>query len=148
MLPAGTRVGRYRIESLLGAGGMGEVYDAIDTSLGRRVALKLLPADMAGDPARVERFLREAQAASALDHPAIVTVYDAGSAAVEGGGEVSFLAMERLDGEPLSAWMRRNRDLSRALILMADVADGLARAHARGIVHRDLKPENIVVARG
>ena len=135
-------MGRYEIVSLLGAGGMGEVYTALDSNLGRRVALKILPPHRTKDPDRVARFVREAHASSALTHPAIVSVHDAGS-----DGNVHFLAMELIDGEPLSDWLRKNRSLPRAIELMAQVAEGLARAHANGIVHRDLKPENIMVSR-
>jgi Tol biopolymer transport system component/predicted Ser/Thr protein kinase len=142
-LPGGTRLGRYEIVSLLAAGGMGEVYIARDTNLGRRVALKVLPPELTADSERIARFVREAEASSALNHPAIVTVHDAGAA--EG---VQYLAMELIDGEPLSAWMRAHRDTRRALELMAQVAEALAAAHAHGIVHRDLKPANIVVGRG
>src|SRR5687768_3569745 len=98
-LAAGTVIGRYRIDEFIGAGGMGEVYAATDTSLNRRVALKLLPGENHADPARRERFLREPRAASALNHPAVVSVYDAGVA----DGQL-FIAMELLDGEPLSVW--------------------------------------------
>ncbi len=139
---AGTTIGRYRIRSFIASGGMGEVYAATDESLGREVALKLLPAGSQSDAVRIERFLREAQASSALNHPAIVSVYDAGVA----GGHC-FIAMELVDGQPLSKWLRGRRDLQRGIELMAQVADGLARAHAAGIVHRDLKPDNIMVAR-
>ena len=142
-LPGGTRLGRYEIVSLLAAGGMGEVYVARDTNLGRRVALKVLPPELTADAERTARFVREAEASSALNHPAIVTVHDAGAA-----GDVQYLAMELIDGEPLSEWMRMHRDRRRALELMAQVAEGLAAAHAHGIVHRDLKPANIVVGRG
>jgi len=142
-LTTGTRLGRYEIVSLLAAGGMGEVYVARDTNLGRRVALKVLPPELTADVGRTARFVREAEASSALNHPAIVTVHDAGAA-----GDVQYLAMELIDGEPLSEWMRAHRDTPRALELMAQVAEGLAAAHAHGIVHRDLKPANIVVGRG
>ena len=141
-LPGGTRLGRYEIVSLLAAGGMGEVYVARDTNLGRQVALKVLPRELTADRERVARFVREAEASSALNHPSIVTVHDAGA-----DGDVQYLAMELIDGEPLSEWMRAHRDTGRALELMAQVADGLAAAHAHGIVHRDLKPANIVVGR-
>ena len=142
-LHSGTRLGRYEILSLLAAGGMGEVYVARDTNLGRRVALKVLPSELTADADRTARFIREAEASSALNHPAIVTVHDAGAA-----GDVQYLAMELIDGEPLSEWMRSHRDTPRALELMAQVAEGLAAAHAHGIVHRDLKPANIVVGKG
>ena len=141
-VPAGTRVGRYEIVSLLRRGGMGEVYAAEDSSLGRRVALKILPKDRTRDPDRVARFVREARASSTLNHPSIVAVHDAGA-----DGDVHFLAMELIDGEPLSEWMRRRRGIAQRVELMAQVADGLAGAHDAGIVHRDLKPDNIMVTR-
>ncbi|MCU1350555.1 MAG: serine/threonine protein kinase [Acidobacteria bacterium] len=140
---AGALFGRYRVTRPIGAGGMGEVYEAIDETLGRRVALKILPADRATDPARVERFIREARMASALNHPAIVSIYDSG---VEGC--LHFVAMELIEGETLALWSRAARDRAATLELLARIADGLARAHAAGIVHRDLKPENVVIARG
>jgi serine/threonine protein kinase len=142
----GAKVGRYRVERLLGAGGMGEVYAATDTQLGRLVAFKILPEDHAIDLARVNRFLREARLASALNHPAIVTVYDAGEASVDGGRSVRFLTMELIEGVTLATWSRSQRDRRKIVALLAEVADGLACAHAGGIVHRDLKPANIVVA--
>jgi Tol biopolymer transport system component len=146
-LIAGTLISRYRVERLLSAGGMGEVYHAVDTSLGRKVALKVLPQSRANDAERVRRFIREAEAASALNHPAIVTVYDSGAATVDGEA-VHFLAMELIDGETLAVWSRSTRDLRRKLEVLAGAADGLSRAHADGIVHRDLKPDNIMIARG
>jgi Tol biopolymer transport system component len=121
---------------------MGEVYTANDSNLGRQVALKILPSHRTSDPDRVARFVREARASSALNHPAIVAVHDAGSE-----GDVHFLAMELIDGEPLSAWRKKSRGLSRLIEVMAQVAEGLARAHAHGIVHRDLKPDNIMISR-
>jgi eukaryotic-like serine/threonine-protein kinase len=141
-VPTGTRVGRYEILSLLGTGGMGEVYAAHDSNLGRQVALKILPSHRTSDPERVARFVREARASSALNHPAIVSVHDAGS-----DGDVHFLAMELIDGQSLSAWMKKSRKESRSIEMMAQVAEGLARAHANGIVHRDLKPDNIMITR-
>jgi Tol biopolymer transport system component/predicted Ser/Thr protein kinase len=141
-VPAGTRVGRYQIESLIREGGMGEVYAAHDSNLGRRVALKILPRHRTSDPERVARFVREARASSALNHPSIVAVHDAGNE-----GDVHFLAMELIDGQPLSAWQRKRRSVAARAELMAQVADGLARAHDAGIVHRDLKPDNIMVTR-
>src|SRR3989337_2756877 len=118
-VPAGTRVGRYEIVSLLRQGGMGEVYAAHDSNLGRRVALKILPKHRTTDPDRVARFVREARASSTLNHPAIVSVHDAGSE-----GDVHFLAMELIDGQPLSDWMRRRQPLAAQLELMAQVAAG------------------------
>jgi eukaryotic-like serine/threonine-protein kinase len=139
-VPAGTRVGRYEIESLIREGGMGEVYAAHDSNLGRRVALKILPRHRTSDPDRVARFVREARASSALNHPSIVAVHDAGNE-----GDVHFLAMELIDGQPLSEWKRKRRSVAAIVEVMAQVADGLARAHDAGIVHRDLKPDNIMV---
>ena len=122
---------------------MGEVYSANDANLGRQVALKILPSNRTSDPERVARFVREAQASSALNHPAIVSVHDAGSE-----GNVHFLAMELINGESLANWMRTRRsNLRRGIELMAQVAEGLDRAHAHGIIHRDLKPDNIMVSR-
>jgi Tol biopolymer transport system component/predicted Ser/Thr protein kinase len=141
-VPAGTRVGRYEIEAFIRGGGMGEVYAAHDANLGRRVALKILPKNRTSDPERVARFVREARSSSTLNHPSIVSVHDAGS-----DGDVHFLAMELIDGEPLSDWMRKRHGLAARVELMAQVADGLARAHDAGIVHRDLKPDNIMVTR-
>jgi Tol biopolymer transport system component/predicted Ser/Thr protein kinase len=141
-VPNGTQVGRYEIVSLLRRGGMGEVYTAEDRQLGRRVALKILPKNRTSDPDRVARFVREARASSTLNHPSIVAVYDAGT-----DGDVHFLAMELIDGQPLSEWMRKSRSLSSRLEVMAQVAEGLAKAHDAGIIHRDLKPDNIMVTR-
>jgi len=141
-VPAGTRVGRYEIVSLLRRGGMGEVYAAEDSSLGRRVALKILPKERTSDPERVARFVREARASSTLNHPSIVAVHDAGA-----DGDVHYLAMELIEGEPLSEWMRKRRSVAQRVELMAQVAEGLAKAHDAGIVHRDLKPDNVMVTR-
>ena len=140
-LEPNSRLGPYEILGLLGAGGMGEVYKARDTRLGRMVALKVLPPDKVADPERKARFLHEAKAASALNHPNIVTVYDI---ACEGG--VDFIVMEYLPGKPLSALVPRSgMPLAEALKCAVQMADGLATAHAAGIVHRDLKPANIIV---
>jgi Tol biopolymer transport system component/predicted Ser/Thr protein kinase len=139
-VPAGTHVGRYEIESFIREGGMGEVYAAHDSNLGRRVALKILPRHRTSDPERVARFVREARASSALNHPSIVAVHDAGNE-----GDVHFLVMELIDGQPLSEWKRKRRSVAARVELMAQVAEGLARAHDAGIVHRDLKPDNVMV---
>lgn len=143
-LPAGLELERYRVESLLALGGMSEVYVAQDNVLGRRVALKVLRDP---DPDRVQRFIREAEAASSLNHPAIVSVHDSGTAVI-GDETVRYLAMELVDGQTLAAWARGTHDRRKKLEVMAGIADGLARAHGHGIVHRDLKPDNIMVARG
>ena len=142
-LAAGTRLGPYEILSALGTGGMGEVYRARDARLGRDVALKVLPEALAQDRDRLSRFEREARAASALNHPNIVTIYDVGRE-----GEAAHLAMELVDGRTLRELVVSGpMPLRRILSIGAQIADGLARAHAAGIVHRDLKPENVMVSK-
>ncbi len=142
-LNSGTQLGSYEIVSLLGAGGMGEVYRAHDSRLGRDVALKVLPAALAGDPSRRARFEQEARSASALNHPNIVTVFDIG---VHYG--LAYIVTELVEGEPLRALIQRGPVAARKLLDIAvQLADGLAAAHAAGIIHRDLKPENVMVTR-
>jgi Tol biopolymer transport system component len=140
-------LGRYRLVSLLGEGGMGKVYKAWDATLERSVALKILPAEIVRDPSRVERFVQEARAASTLSHPHVVTVYDIGEERPAGGGEpVRYIAMEIVDGVTLRALLDGGSlDLRKALKIAGQVAEGLSAAHALGIVHRDLKPENVMV---
>ncbi len=139
-LPAGTQIGSYRLESVLGQGGMGVVYRARDTKLNRPVAVKFLADDLADLAAR-RRFQREAQMASALNHPHILTVYDAGD--FEGS---QYLVTELIDGGTLKDWARAAKRSWREIVdLMAGVSDGLASAHAAGILHRDIKPDNILV---
>ena len=140
----GARVGRYEIQDLLGAGGMGEVYRAFDTELRRPAALKFLPAEIAADPKRLARFEQEALAASGLNHPNIVTVYDVGQA--EDGRR--FFATELVDGVTLREHVkRRPLRLGEVLDIAAQVASALVAAHAEGIVHRDIKPDNIMIRR-
>ncbi len=142
-LPAGSRLGPYEIVAPLGAGGMGEVWRARDTRLGREVAIKVLPAEVASDPSRLKRFEKEARAASALNHPNIVTIYDIGSS-----DSVSYISMERVDGKTLRELLFPGPlPMKRLLPIAAQIADGLARAHEAGIVHRDLKPENVMVTK-
>jgi serine/threonine protein kinase len=142
-LVAGSKLGPYQILSPLGAGGMGEVYRARDTRLERVVAVKVLPAEAASESSRLKRFEEEARAASALNHPSIVTVYDAGSA-----DSSFFIAMELVDGRTLRELLGPGRlPVRKALDIAIAVADGLACAHEAGIVHRDLKPENVMVSR-
>ena len=141
-LTPGVSLGQFVIRSLLGSGGMGEVYRAHDTKLGRDVALKLLPADRAGDAERMRRFEVEARSASALNHPAIVAIYDLGQAESQ-----PFISMELVQGQTLRELLQGGALAPRrALQLAAAIADGLAKAHDAGIVHRDLKPENLMVS--
>ena len=139
-LRAGHRLGAYEILSPLGAGGMGEVYRARDTRLGRDVAIKVLPADRLTDESRRRRFVQEARAASALNHPNIVTIHE-----IESADGADFIVMEYVPGKTLDALMRPRMRLAEVLRIAIPIADALARAHAAGIVHRDLKPANVIV---
>ena len=140
-LAAGTHLGRYEILALLGAGGMGEVYLARDSQLDRQVAIKVLPADLAGDQARMQRFIQEARAASALNHPNILTVHEIGEA-----DSSSFIVTEFIDGVTLRQRLAGKRlKIGDVLEIAIQVANALARAHQAGIVHRDIKPENIMI---
>ena len=141
ILNLGTRLGRYEIHSLLGAGGMGEVYLAWDTRLDRRVALKILPDAVAGDPDRMMRFAQEAKAASGLNHPNIITIYE-----IDQSESTSFIATEFIDGSTLRDRMRAQPITpSEVLNVAVQVAAALTAAHANGIVHRDIKPENVII---
>jgi predicted ATPase len=139
-IAAGTRLKQYEIVELIGAGGMGEIYLARDTDLGRRVGLKLLPATFTGDPERMRRFEQEARAASALNHPNIVTIHEIGGASAG-----RFIVMELVEGRTLRALAREGIGLASVVDLGAQIARALKVAHAAGIVHRDIKPENIMV---
>jgi serine/threonine protein kinase/Flp pilus assembly protein TadD len=139
--PPGVRLGRYEIRSHLGTGGMGEVYLAQDMTLGRTVALKFLPTDVAQDSQRMHRFIQEAKTASALNHPNILTVFEIGEA-----DEANYIVTEFIDGETLRQHMRRGQlSLRETLDISIQVASALSAAHRAGIVHRDIKPENIMV---
>jgi eukaryotic-like serine/threonine-protein kinase len=143
-LSAGAHLGSYELRELLGAGGMGEVYVARDVRLGRLVALKVLPESFFSDHRRRRRFHDEARAVAALSHPNVVTVYESGEV-----GEQPFLAMELLVGSTLRALLEDQRlSVAKSVDCAAQMARGLAAAHARGLVHRDLKPENVFVTRG
>src|SRR5207248_5213836 len=137
----GQSSGHYQIESLLGVGGMGQVYLARDEQLGRKVALKLLPEHLTADETQLSRFKNEARSASALNHPNILTVYEIGAE-----GNRQFIAMEFIEGMTLRASLVRGRmNLPAALEIAVQVASALAAAHEAGVVHRDIKPENIML---
>jgi serine/threonine protein kinase len=139
-------LGSYRVVRWIGAGGMGQVYEALDVRLERPVALKVLPPELGDDPDRLRRFAREARAASALNHPNIVTVYDVGEAQRPDGPPIHYIVLELCEGGTLRDVLREERPVPVLLGLLAQVADGLAKAHAAGIVHRDLKPENVLLS--
>ncbi len=147
LFSAGTRLGSFEILGPLGSGGMGEVYQARDTRLDRAVAIKVLSPDLANDPGSRDRFDREARVISKLTHPHICTLYDVGSASVD-GQQVQFLVMELLDGETLAARLTHGPlPVEQALKGALEIAEALAAAHALGIVHRDLKPANIMLTK-
>jgi eukaryotic-like serine/threonine-protein kinase len=140
-LVSGDRLGPYKVERLLGSGGMGEVYQGLDTRLGRAVALKVISQRLVGDEASRRRFETEARAASALNHPVIVTIYDIG----ESDG-MSWMAMELVEGRTLRDTIAPGpMSIRQAWSIARQFAEGLAAAHAKGIVHRDLKPENVML---
>jgi serine/threonine protein kinase len=143
VIPAGTRFSHFVVHSLLGTGGMGEVYLAEDTRLGRKIALKLLPENFTLDPNRLRRFEQEARTASALNHPNILTIYEIGSV-----DSVHFIATELVEGVTLRKRISDRRlKLSEVLEIAIQTASALAAAHHAGIVHRDVKPENIMLRR-
>ncbi|HEX6731329.1 MAG TPA: protein kinase [Pyrinomonadaceae bacterium] len=142
-LRPGTKLGRYEIHAQLGAGGMGEVYLAEDTKLGRKVALKILPSELAANQLHMRRFTQEAKAAAALNHPNIAHIYEIGES-----DNLHFIAMEFVDGQTLRDCLKsRETDLKKILRYLQHVAEALAKAHTAGIVHRDLKPDNIMITR-
>src|SRR2546421_6298803 len=136
----GQSLGHYRIEAKLGEGGMGVVYKARDTRLDRPVAIKVLPPERVADPERKRRFLQEAKAASALNHPNIIHIYD-----ISSSDGTDFIAMEFVPGKTLDQLIgRHGLSLKDTLNYSIQIADALARAHSAGIVHRDLKPANVI----
>lgn len=138
----GTKLGHYEIRAKIGAGGMGEVYLAVDTELDRTVAIKILPAALAADAQRLQRFVQEAKAASALNHPHILTIYEIGVV-----GKSRFIATEFIDGDTLRPHIGAGMKLAEVLEITSQACGALAAAHAAGIIHRDIKPENIMVRR-
>jgi serine/threonine protein kinase len=141
LIIAGTRLGRYEIRSKIGEGGMGEVYLAQDTRLDRKVALKILPAELAANRDRMRRFVQEAKAASALNHPNIITIHE-----IDESGSTHFIATEFIEGETLRDRLHHSPpDLTQALDIAIQVAAALVAAHKAGIIHRDIKPENVMV---
>ena len=146
-LVAGTRLGPYEIQSAIGAGGMGEVYKALDTRLDRTVAIKVLPPEFSADPDRRTRFEREARAVAALNHPHICTLYDIGTHPSTGSGQATFyLVMEHLPGQTLADRLLKGPlPLAQALDIAAQIAEALDTAHKHGIIHRDLKPGNVML---
>jgi serine/threonine protein kinase/Tol biopolymer transport system component len=140
----GRQIGPYKVVSLLGRGGMGEVYRALDTRLGREVAIKLLPAAFSSDRDRLRRFEQEARAAGMLNHPNVLTIYDIGR-----HENAPYIVSELLTGETLREWLRGGPlPMRRAVDCALQIARGLAAAHEKGIVHRDLKPENLLLTKG
>ena len=140
-LQPGTRLGHYEITSLLGSGGMGEVYRAKDHKLGRDVAIKVLREELASDPERLRRFEQEARSASALNHPNIITIHDIGKHEA-----TPYIAMEFVEGKTLREMLSEGPLPTKKLLQLAtQIAEGLAKAHSAGIIHRDLKPENLMV---
>src|SRR5438128_1057041 len=139
-LGPGVTLSQYHIVSKIGAGGMGEVYLAQDTKLDRKVALKILPADLAANHDRMRRFVQEAKAASALNHPNIITIHE-----IDETDSGHFIATEFIDGETLREREQKPLQLSESLDIVTQIASALAAAHAAGIVHRDIKPENVML---
>jgi serine/threonine protein kinase len=143
---AGRRIGAYQIQTLLGAGGMGEVYRARDTKLGRDVAIKILPSEFTSHTDRLARFQREARVLASLNHPHIGAIYGIEDAPCEAGAHVHALVLELVEGDTLAERLRRGPvPVAEALTIARQVVDALDAAHEKGIVHRDLKPANIKI---
>ncbi len=141
-LTPGSSLGRYEIRSKIGKGGMGEVYLAVDTELDRTVAIKILPAEVASDQQRLQRFIQEAKSASALNHPHILTIHEIGTT-----GASRFIATEFIDGVTLRQRLGSGMKLEEVLEILIQVTSALAAAHSAGIIHRDIKPENVMIRR-
>lgn len=141
MLVIGEKFGHYKVHSAIGAGGMGEIYRARDTRLRRDVAIKILPETLMQDDSAIERFMREAHAASALNHPNILTIFDIGE-----HDNIHFIATEFVEGQTLRQKMQSSTlQLAEVLDIAVQTANALVAAHEAGIIHRDIKPENIMV---
>jgi eukaryotic-like serine/threonine-protein kinase len=142
-----TLSGRYRLQRLIATGGMGQVWEAVDSRLGRRVAVKVLKAEFSSDPEFVERFRAEARTVAMLNHPGIASVYDYGETEMDGEGRTAYLVMELVNGEPLNSVLKRMGRLSlrHALDLLEQTGRALQVAHSAGLVHRDVKPGNILI---
>lgn len=146
-LETGARLGPYRIDAEIGAGGMGHVFRATDTRLDRKVAIKVLPQHRWTDPQVRLRFEREARALSSLSHPHLCALYDVGEL-TQSGATSPYLVMELLEGETLRERLENRLSMRKALLWGAQIAEGLAAAHAKGVIHRDLKPENVFITEG
>ncbi|EHB55114.1 serine/threonine protein kinase [Mycolicibacterium rhodesiae JS60] len=142
-----TLSGRYRLQRLIATGGMGQVWEAVDSRLGRRVAVKVLKQEFTSDPEFVERFRAEARTVAMLNHPGIAAVHDYGETDMEGEGRTAYLVMELINGEPLNSVIKRTGRLSlrHALDMLEQTGRALQVAHAAGLVHRDVKPGNILI---
>ena len=139
--------GRYRLQRLIATGGMGQVWEAVDSRLGRRVAVKVLKAEFSDDPEFVERFRAEARTVAMLNHPGIASVYDYGETDMDGEGRTAYLVMELINGEPLNSVLKRTGRLSlrHSLDMLEQTGRALQVAHTAGLVHRDVKPGNILI---
>ncbi len=142
-----TLSGRYRLQRLIATGGMGQVWEAVDSRLGRRVAVKVLKAEFSSDPEFIERFRAEARTTAMLNHPGIASVYDYGETEMEAEGRTAYLVMELVNGEPLNSVLKRTGRLSlrHSLDLLEQTGRALQVAHTAGLVHRDVKPGNILI---
>ncbi|MDA0251900.1 MAG: serine/threonine-protein kinase, partial [Actinomycetota bacterium] len=142
-----TLSGRYRLQRLIATGGMGQVWEAVDSRLGRRVAVKVLKQEFSSDPEFIERFRTEARTVAMLNHPGIAAVHDYGETDMDGEGRTAYLVMELVNGEPLNSVIKRTGRLSlrHALDMLEQTGRALQVAHAAGLVHRDVKPGNILI---